>query len=157
MLALMVALGQYVRPRMRRIFVRFMSCARDRPLLWVAANARLNARIIRSTERTLRRLRSATRALPVPTSRAVHGRPDELFIRDTPRPDKLVYADSPQEGDGFEPDRILRNALTTRSASSGVILSSASLPACTVVSRISAAFMPDYTGKEFSMEYDHAA
>jgi MFS family permease len=28
---------------------------------------------------------------------------------------------------------------------------------CTVVSLISAAFMPDYTGKDISMEYDHAA
>jgi hypothetical protein len=31
------------------------------------------------------------------------------------------------------------------------------IAACTVVSLISAAFMPDYTGKDISMEYDHAA
>ena len=28
------------------------------------------------------------------------------------------------------------------------------IAACTVVSLISAAFMPDYTGKDISMEYD---
>jgi hypothetical protein len=31
------------------------------------------------------------------------------------------------------------------------------IAACTVVSLLSAAFMPDYTGKDISMEYDHAA
>jgi hypothetical protein len=31
------------------------------------------------------------------------------------------------------------------------------IAACTVVSLISAAFMPDYTGKDISMEYDDAA
>ena len=31
------------------------------------------------------------------------------------------------------------------------------MAACTVVSLISAAFMPDYTGKDISMEYDRAA
>ena len=31
------------------------------------------------------------------------------------------------------------------------------MAACTVVSLISAAFMPDYTGKDISMEYDAAA
>ena len=31
------------------------------------------------------------------------------------------------------------------------------IAACTVISLISAAFMPDYTGKDISMEYDHAA
>jgi metabolite-proton symporter len=31
------------------------------------------------------------------------------------------------------------------------------IAACTVVSLISATFMPDYTGKDISMEYDHAA
>ena len=31
------------------------------------------------------------------------------------------------------------------------------IAACTVVGLISAAFMPDYTGKDISMEYDHAA
>jgi len=31
------------------------------------------------------------------------------------------------------------------------------IAACAVVSLISAAFMPDYTGKDISMEYDHAA
>src|SRR5215468_6225208 len=31
------------------------------------------------------------------------------------------------------------------------------MAACTLVSLISAAFMPDYTGKDISMEYDHAA
>jgi general stress protein CsbA len=31
------------------------------------------------------------------------------------------------------------------------------IAACTVVSLISAAFMPDYTGKDISREYDRAA
>jgi len=31
------------------------------------------------------------------------------------------------------------------------------IAACVVVTLISAAFMPDYTGKDISMEYDHAA
>ena len=31
------------------------------------------------------------------------------------------------------------------------------IAACTMVSLISAAFMPDYTGKDISMEYDQAA
>ena len=31
------------------------------------------------------------------------------------------------------------------------------IAACTVVSLISAAFIPDYTGKDISMEYEHAA
>ena len=31
------------------------------------------------------------------------------------------------------------------------------IAACAVVSLISAAFMPDYTGKDISMEYDHTA
>jgi MFS family permease len=31
------------------------------------------------------------------------------------------------------------------------------IAACTVISLISVAFMPDYTGKDISMEYDHAA
>jgi hypothetical protein len=31
------------------------------------------------------------------------------------------------------------------------------IAACTVISLVSTAFMPDYTGKDISMEYDHAA
>jgi len=31
------------------------------------------------------------------------------------------------------------------------------IAACVVVSLVSAAFMPDYTGKDISIEYDHAA
>ena len=49
---------------------------------------------------------------------------------------------------------LIAEAFTPRLRYSG---SSLDIAACTVISLISAAFMPDYTGKDISMEYDHAA